>query len=130
MNTKSQSIEEIKVAPAALAELVGMVAGGEINQNTAKTVLGEMLESGKSAAGVVKEKSLRQVSDQAQIEAWVEQILAENPAQVESYLGGKETVAQWLFGQVMRLGRGQANPQVVQQTLQQRLQAIKQSRTR
>jgi aspartyl-tRNA(Asn)/glutamyl-tRNA(Gln) amidotransferase subunit B len=130
MNTYNQSIDEIKVAPAALAELVGMVVSGEINQNTAKSVLAEMLESGKSAAQVVKEKGLRQVSDQAQIEAWVEQVLADNPTQVESYLSGKETVAQWLFGQVMRLGRGQANPQVVQQALQRKLLAIKQSHTR
>jgi aspartyl-tRNA(Asn)/glutamyl-tRNA(Gln) amidotransferase subunit B len=129
MNTNNRSIEEMKVTPEALADLVHMVSGGEINLNTAKSVLAEMLESGKSAASVVKDKGLRQVSDQAQIDAWVDQVLADNPAQVESYLSGKESVSQWMFGQVMRLARGQANPQVVQQALQRKLQTIKQSRT-
>ena len=51
--------------------------------------------------------------------------LAENPEQVTAYLKGKETVAQWFFGQVMRLTRGQANPQVVREVLEQQLTTLK-----
>jgi aspartyl-tRNA(Asn)/glutamyl-tRNA(Gln) amidotransferase subunit B len=52
-------------------------------------------------------------------------VLEENPAQVASYLGGKVTVSRWLFGQVMRLAQGQANPQIVQQELERQLNELK-----
>jgi aspartyl-tRNA(Asn)/glutamyl-tRNA(Gln) amidotransferase subunit B len=61
------------------------------------------------------------VSDSEQIAGWVAQILDANPAELTSYYAGKETVAKWLFGQVMRLARGQANPQVIQQELDRQL---------
>jgi aspartyl-tRNA(Asn)/glutamyl-tRNA(Gln) amidotransferase subunit B len=68
---------------------------------------------------------LKQVSDADQVAVLVEQVLAENPKQVASYLAGKETVSRWLFGQVMRLAKGQANPQVIQQVLDERLLVLK-----
>ena len=98
-----------------------MVARGEINQNTGKTVLAEMFQSGKTAAEIVAQRGLRQVSDAQVISGLVAGVLAENPQQVASYLQGKETVSRWLFGQVMRLAKGQANPQVVQQELDRQL---------
>jgi Asp-tRNA(Asn)/Glu-tRNA(Gln) amidotransferase B subunit len=71
---------------------------------------------------IVERRGLRQISDSSDISAWVERVLAENPEQVEAYLAGKETIAKWFFGQVMRLARGQANPQVVQQELDRHLE--------
>jgi aspartyl-tRNA(Asn)/glutamyl-tRNA(Gln) amidotransferase subunit B len=125
MNQAGLGIEEIRVKPEALAGLTRLVATGTINQNTAKSVLAEMFESGESAEQIVDRRGLKQVSDADQVAALVEQVLAEYPDQVASYLAGKETVSRWLFGQVMRLAKGQANPQVIQQVLDERLLALK-----
>ncbi len=121
LNQAGLAIEACPVTPPALAALLQMVARGEINQNTGKTVLGEMFQSGKTAAEIVAQRGLRQVSDAQVISALVAGVLADNPQQVASYLQGKETVSRWLFGQVMRLAKGQANPQVVQQELDRQL---------
>jgi aspartyl-tRNA(Asn)/glutamyl-tRNA(Gln) amidotransferase subunit B len=122
MNQAGVGIGAVEVSPQALADLLRRIAAGEINNNTAKSVLAEMFESGKSAEAIIAQRGLRQVSDAAAIQAWVEQVLAEHPAELQTYLNGKEGVANFLFGQVMRLARGQANPQVVRQVLMRNLQ--------
>ncbi len=109
------------VPASALAGLVQMVSDGQINQNTAKTVLAEMFESGKTAQDIVSEKGLRQISDTSLIASLVAQVLQENAAQVDDYLNGKETLMNWLFGQVMRAARGKANPQVLREELEKQL---------
>jgi aspartyl-tRNA(Asn)/glutamyl-tRNA(Gln) amidotransferase subunit B len=125
LNQAGVGVEAGLVSPAALAELVSLVAHGEISQASGKAVLAEMLASGKPASEIVAKRGLRQVSDVAAIAGWVERALAENPQQVAAYLGGKESVARWLFGQVMRLAGGQANPQVVQQELERQLKTLR-----
>jgi aspartyl-tRNA(Asn)/glutamyl-tRNA(Gln) amidotransferase subunit B len=121
MNQAGTGIEACPVTPLALAELLQMVAQAQINQNTAKMVLGEMFASGKPARQIVAERGLAQISDTGMIETLVEQVLTENPDQLTSYYNGKETVARWLFGQVMRMAKGQANPQVIQHELDRQL---------
>jgi aspartyl-tRNA(Asn)/glutamyl-tRNA(Gln) amidotransferase subunit B len=125
LNQSGEAIDAGHVSPQALAELVCMVANGEINQNTAKAVLDEMYASGQSAAEIVSSKNLRQISDTGLITTLVNQVLAENPEQVAAYLAGKETISRWLFGQVMRAAKGQANPQVLQQELDRQLLALR-----
>ncbi len=125
LNQAGVGIEACRVTPQALADLLWRTSRGEINQNTAKAVLTEMFASGESAGTIIEKHGLRQVSDAAVIAGLVEQVLTQNPDQVASYLKGKETVARWLFGQVMRLAGGQANPQVVQKELERQLRALK-----
>jgi len=121
LNQAGDDLASPRLSPQALGELIQLVADGEINQNTAKSVLAEMYHSGKSASGIVSERGLLQVSDANLIAAWVSQALDENPGQVQAYLSGKESVSRWLFGQVMRQAKGQANPQVLQQELDRQL---------
>lgn len=121
MNQAGVGIEAVKVTPEALVELIRMVARGEINQITAKSVLREMFASGQGPGEIVKAGGLEQVSDEAYIADLVRQVLAENPNEVASYRAGKETVANWLFGQVMRKAGGRANPQVVRAELGKQL---------
>jgi aspartyl-tRNA(Asn)/glutamyl-tRNA(Gln) amidotransferase subunit B len=125
LNQAGASIEGIRISPADLAGLLQMIGRGEINQNTAKTVLEEMFRSGQSATEIAVQRGLSQISDAGAIAALVKQVLAENKEQVTAYLDGKETVARWLFGQVMRLAKGQGNPQVIQQELSRQLSAMK-----
>jgi aspartyl-tRNA(Asn)/glutamyl-tRNA(Gln) amidotransferase subunit B len=127
LNQSLLPIEEIRVSPQSFGRLLQMVTQGKINQNTAKAVLEEMFNTGKEAQDIVSERGLSQISDADYIASLVSQTLDQHPEQVSTYLKGKETVSRWLFGQVMRLSRGQANPHVVQQELDRQLAALKEA---
>jgi aspartyl-tRNA(Asn)/glutamyl-tRNA(Gln) amidotransferase subunit B len=114
-------IDQIRVEPKALAALARMVFQGEINQTSAKGVLAEMFASGQTPESIVGQRGLGQISDEDYLSRLVDQVLVENPAQLASYLDGKETVARWLFGQVMRLAQGRANPGKLQSLLDKKL---------
>ena len=121
MNQSETSIDALKLSPAGLAELVTLVAENEINQNTAKKILAEVFESGGSPKAIVAERGLGQVSDGAVIGTLVSEVVNEFQAEVTSYRDGNEGVANWLFGQVMKKARGQANPQVLREELMRQL---------
>lgn len=123
MNQTGGLIALERIPPANLASLVEMVASGEINASSGKEVLAEMFAGGESAQQIVKRRGLRQVSDSDLIAALVCQVLDENPDEVASYRSGKETVLNWLFGQVMKKAAGKANPQVVRQELERQLKS-------
>lgn len=125
LNQAGVSIDSAHVSPEEFAGLISMVTTGEINQNTAKTVLAEMFTTGKSAKEIVSERGLQQISDQDFIADLVDRSLRENPEQVADYLKGKEAISQWLFGQVMRAAKGKANPKVVQDELNRKLAKLK-----
>jgi aspartyl-tRNA(Asn)/glutamyl-tRNA(Gln) amidotransferase subunit B len=119
MNESGESIGEARtrVAPGALADLAAMVSAGTINLPTAKTVFEEMYRTGRGPQAIVAEKGLAQVSDASDIERLVEEVLAANPEQLATYLGGKTAVEQWFFGQVMRRTQGRGHPQVIRAAL-------------
>jgi len=129
MNQKNILIESLEISPQAFAKLLQMLEGDEINQNTAKKVLSEMLTNGKDPAQIVKESGLGQVSDLGQIEDLVDQIINSNPLQVKAYLEGKTNLAKWMFGQVMKLADGKANPQMIQKILNERLQVLEKEKS-
>jgi aspartyl-tRNA(Asn)/glutamyl-tRNA(Gln) amidotransferase subunit B len=127
LNEAGLGIEETRLAPAALAQLLTMVDQEIINPSTAKVVLEEMFRTGDAPGEIVERRNLAQISDQAMLEAAIAQVLTDNPRQVEDYLAGKETVANWLMGQVMRATRGKANPQVVLALLTEKLEALREA---
>lgn len=121
MNQSGIGMQELRLSPSALAELLKLVSTGEINQATAKAVLAEMFSSGRGAAEIVAEGDLQQVSDSDYIAGLVRQVLEENPQAVESFRAGKVTIANWLLGQVMKAAGGRLNPQLVRQELDRQL---------
>jgi aspartyl-tRNA(Asn)/glutamyl-tRNA(Gln) amidotransferase subunit B len=118
-------MDALKVRPNALAWLLGFVQRSEINLQTAKAVLSEMLRTGQSAGEIIAVQGLRQVSDTDVIARLVRQALEGNPEELKSYLSGKETLSNWFFGMVMRSAGGQANPQVVRRELERQLAEVK-----
>ena len=128
LNQAGVGIQETKIPPAELVELIRLVGRGEINQNTGKVVLAEMFASGETAPEIIAARGLMQISDEGLLADLVEKVLAENPEQVSTYLAGKTTVSQWLFGQVMRGTKGRANPQVVREVLQAQLDQLQEGR--
>jgi len=114
-------IEEVRIPPPALAELLTLVEKGTINQNTAKAVLGEMFRSGRAAAEIVAEKGLAQISDADELGPVIDEMIAANPDQVAEYRAGKERLLGWFVGQVMKVTRGKADPQLVTELLKEKL---------
>jgi aspartyl-tRNA(Asn)/glutamyl-tRNA(Gln) amidotransferase subunit B len=107
--------------PEEFGSLVKMVTEGKINGPTGKMLLGEMLDTGKSAEALVAERGLQQIADDDTLREAVRKVLADNPRQVESYRKGKTNVIQWLLGQVMKSTGGRANPKTVRGILEEEL---------
>jgi aspartyl-tRNA(Asn)/glutamyl-tRNA(Gln) amidotransferase subunit B len=125
LNQNGRAFVDLQLSPEKFVQLVAMVDDGTINQNTGKEVLAEMLVNGKTAETIIEEKGLRQVSDGNLITALVSKTLEDNFSEVQSYLAGKKTVANFLFGQVMRAAQGKANPQVIKEELKRQLENYK-----
>ena len=100
------------VTPARLAALLRLVAEGEVSGTAAKQAFALMVEERAEPADVVARHDLRQVSDSGELAAVVAAVLAAHPAQVEQYRAGKEQVAGFFVGQVMKATEGKANPQL------------------
>jgi aspartyl-tRNA(Asn)/glutamyl-tRNA(Gln) amidotransferase subunit B len=125
MNQSGEGINQIKVKPGTLAGLLSSVNQGDININTAKSVLGEMLRSGRAAESIIKDGDLQQISDGGTITCVVRQVLEGNPDALSSYLSGKEAIQNWFFGQAMNAAKGKANPQMLRAELEKQLKEYK-----
>ncbi|RLB99025.1 MAG: Asp-tRNA(Asn)/Glu-tRNA(Gln) amidotransferase GatCAB subunit B, partial [Deltaproteobacteria bacterium] len=123
LKAENRDFDQIPVPAPALAELLRLIDEGTISGKIAKTVFDEMAASGRTAAAIVAERGLVQISDAGQIGAVVDRILAANAGQVEAYRSGKTKIFGFFVGQVMRETRGKANPKVVNDLLREKLGA-------
>jgi aspartyl-tRNA(Asn)/glutamyl-tRNA(Gln) amidotransferase subunit B len=117
LNASGQNLASLKVPPAQLVALIGLVESGTININSGRDVLKKMFDTGESAQAIVTRDGLAQVSDSSLIARTIDQLIADSPNELKNYLAGKESLAQWFFGQVMKQLKGQANPQVIKAEL-------------
>lgn len=122
LNEEGLRADQAPVQPDRLAELLGLIAKGTISGKIAKTVLPEMWSSGKTAAAVVKEKGLVQITDTGALEEIVKKIIAANPQSVADYRAGKKKAIGFLVGQIMKETKGRANPGAVNELLTKNLQ--------
>ncbi|MHC4648370.1 MAG: Asp-tRNA(Asn)/Glu-tRNA(Gln) amidotransferase subunit GatB [Planctomycetota bacterium] len=124
-NEKGCSVVELGVPAGRIAELCRMVASGAVSATAAASITGIMVSSpGRSARRIAEEHNLTQRSDAGELEAIVEQVLAENPKAVEDVKGGGKKSGKargFLLGRVMQKTRGQANPKVVGEILDGKL---------
>ncbi len=123
LNRDGIEVEQSRVTPEHLAELFKLVDDGTISSTMAKTVFDAMYETGKPASEIVKEKELRQISDESALLAAVERVLADNPKEVDDFRAGREKLLGFFMGQVMKATQGKANPQAVNKLLRERLTA-------
>jgi aspartyl-tRNA(Asn)/glutamyl-tRNA(Gln) amidotransferase subunit B len=121
MNERKIAITELPLRPPSLAELITLVKHGAINRNTGAEVFNKMLATGKSAGQIVQEEGLVQTSDESEIEAIVDKVLAANARIAEDYRGGKKAAFGRLMGESMKASGGKANPQVVKAILTRKL---------
>ncbi len=110
-------INETKLTPENLTELVGLIEKDTISNNIGKQILIEMIEEGTKASDIVEKKGLSQITDVDAIRKMVEEVVNNNPNQVEQYKSGKTNILGFFVGQVMKATKGRANPKTVNEIL-------------
>jgi len=123
LNAADQEIQDSRITPEALVDLLDMQASGAISGKTAKSVFEEMFGSGRSAAQIVQASGLAQMTSGDEISRAVETVIQEFPKPVEDYRRGKEEAIKFLVGQVMRETQGRAKPDMVLEVLHEKLDA-------
>jgi aspartyl-tRNA(Asn)/glutamyl-tRNA(Gln) amidotransferase subunit B len=122
LNDRRLAVADFPVPPEDVGELIRLVKTGAISITAAReTVFPAMVAERKPPRTVIAEKGLAQVSDTGELGRLVDQVLAAHPGAVTDFRAGKSEVLRFIVGQVMRLSKGQANPQVVHQLLRERL---------
>lgn len=117
LNLEKEEVEQAKVRPEDLAELLTLMDSGTINGKIAKSVFEEMFYTGKGPKSIVEEKGLVQISDSSELSQVIEGVVDNNPQSVTDYMAGKEKAIGFLVGQVMKETKGRANPGIVNQIL-------------
>jgi aspartyl-tRNA(Asn)/glutamyl-tRNA(Gln) amidotransferase subunit B len=117
LSNTNQTVAACPIPPNHLNQLVNLVDDGKINSKQGKEVFAEMFSTGKSPELIVEEKGMKQESDLGAIESLCAEVIAANPKSVEAYKAGKAAAINFLKGQVMKLSKGKANPNLVGETL-------------
>ncbi|WOL14009.1 glutamyl-tRNA(Gln) amidotransferase subunit B, chloroplastic/mitochondrial [Canna indica] len=115
------SINEVKLTPFELSELIASIKNGTISGKIGKEILIELLSKGGTVKSLIEEKDLVQIVDPTVIEALVDKVLAANPKQLQQYRGGKTKLQGFFAGQVMKESKGKANPLVLNKILIEKL---------
>ncbi len=122
LNSAKIDITKAPIKPEDLAELIKLIESGSISGKIAKNVFIEMWSSQKAAKEIIKEKNLMQVSDAGALEKIIDEIIAANTEQVVEYRAGKTKVLGYFVGATMKASKGQANPDLVNQILKNKLE--------
>ena len=117
LNATNIEIENVKISPKHLAEMLDLVDNGTISGPAAKAVFEEMFGTGKKASEIITEKKLSQISDAGEIREVIKQVMANNSGAVADYTSGKQQALTFIIGQVMKATRGRANPGVVKEII-------------
>jgi aspartyl-tRNA(Asn)/glutamyl-tRNA(Gln) amidotransferase subunit B len=121
LNTEKLTITQIALTPLVLAELITLIEDGTISGKIAKEILPELLSKGGSAKELVESKGLIQISDTAELEAIIDEVIAANPKELEQYRNGKTKLQGFFVGQVMKKTSGRADPKLTNQLLGKKL---------
>lgn len=121
LNKTGQTAEELRIDPLKLAKAMEAVLGGFINRNGYKEVIEAVFTTDADPLVYIQQKGLAMIGDEEQIKTAVMQALELNPKSVEDYAAGKEKAFGFLVGQIMRVLKGKADPQIVNRILKEML---------
>jgi aspartyl-tRNA(Asn)/glutamyl-tRNA(Gln) amidotransferase subunit B len=121
LNSAGCEVSESAVTAAGLSELLLLLKKGTLSSKMAKDVFQLMVETGRPARAIVEEEGLGQISDAAELEAMVRDLVEANPGPVEEFRRGRDKVLGFFVGQIMKQTKGQANPQMVNDLLRRYL---------
>ena len=120
-NRVQRSVENLGITPQGLAELIGLVDDGTVSGSMGRRVLGQMVDSGKTAREIIETEGLSQVQDSDELNAWVDAVIEENSDEVERYRSGETRLIGYFVGQTMRKSQGRADPKALSALLRGRL---------
>ena len=121
LNKLAINIENSPVSAEMLSELLSLIEDNTISGKIAKDVLDIMVETGKNATEIVEEKGLKQTTDTNEINKIIDEVINNNPKQVEQYKSGNERIFGFFVGQVMKASGGKINPQLANELLKNKL---------
>jgi aspartyl-tRNA(Asn)/glutamyl-tRNA(Gln) amidotransferase subunit B len=121
LSVAGKPISDCPISPEALDELVNLIDSGKISGKQGKEVFAEMFASGKTATAIVKERGIEQLSDLSAIEKLCDEVIAANPKPVADFKTGNVASLNFLKGQVIKLSKGKANPQLAGEILEKKL---------
>ena len=113
--------EDFLITPENFAQFITLIYDGKISSKIAKQVLSEMFSTGADPSYIIEEKGLTQITDVAEIEKIIKEVISKNKKAVEDFKKGKDNAFQYLIGQIMARTKGKANPQIVRDILQKTL---------
>lgn len=116
-----KDIHESPVSAEGLAELLQLLEKGTLSGKMGKAVFEKMFSNGKSAREIIAAEGMEQITDAGEIEKLCRRVLEQNADKVEQYRAGRQALFGFFVGQVMKASRGQANPQLVNQSLRKLL---------
>ncbi|PKD99042.1 Asp-tRNA(Asn)/Glu-tRNA(Gln) amidotransferase subunit GatB [Macrococcoides caseolyticum] len=122
LNKNQKELHETALTPENLSEMVKLLADGTISSKIAKKVFADTVETGKAPKIIMEEQGLVQISDPEQLKAFVTEALDNNPQSIEDFKNGKGKATGFLVGQIMKISKGQANPQLVNKILREELE--------
>lgn len=111
LNERKLDVQDFNISPKMLVELIELKP--TIGNTNAKEVFVEMVNTGKNAQSIVKEKNLTQMSNTSELDEIVEKVINENPKAIEDFRQGKKNALSFLIGQTMKATKGKANPKVL-----------------
>jgi aspartyl-tRNA(Asn)/glutamyl-tRNA(Gln) amidotransferase subunit B len=121
LNKNNWELTQSPIQADRLSVLIKRIIDKTISGKIAKTVFEAMLEDSASVDEIITVKGLKQVTDSGAIESLVDEVIANNPEQVQQFRDGKEQVLGYLVGQAMKLSQGKANPGQVNQLLREKM---------
>lgn len=121
LKEEGKELDEVSIQPEHMVEVLRLIKAGTISNNVGKEVFEKVFKTGKSAADIVKEEGLEQISDESELEQIIDEVIAANPGPVEDVRSGKAKAIGFLVGQVMKASKGKANPQRVNELLRSKL---------
>ena len=120
-----RELPDAPLQPEALAQLLDLIAVGSISGKIAKDIFEELVTTGAMPADIVARRGLAQISDASTLAPLVDAILAANMESVRKYLAGRENIFGFFVGQVMKLTKGQANPDIATDLVKRALEVIR-----
>lgn len=124
LSTDGIEIAKAPVSAENLAALLKLISKGTISGKIAKKVFATMWKEGGNPEEIVKAQCLVQISDTAELSKLVDEVVGKNPKAVEDFKAGKKKAVGALVGQIMKATKGKANPRVINELLNKKLQSL------
>ena len=121
LNNENINIKDSKVSSKKLGQLISRIEDGTISGKIAKEIFEKIWSTGEEVDFIIKEEGLEQVTDDSEIESMIDEVIKNNPEQLEQYRSGKDRLFGFFVGQVMKVSQGKANPKQVNDILKSRL---------